>query len=112
MAEKRRMIFAPEINPASFVLLCWKGEDRNSWSVRDFSDPTVQANPRYAKEFPFTIAHLLNLKLVFEAPYHSTKDRGFWDQLTQEFNQKHLAARPSASARRQAAGGAVEKENL
>ena len=98
MAEKRRMIFAPEINPDSFVLLCWKGEDRNSWSIRDYSDPNVKVNPRYAKDFPFTIAHILTRKLVFEAPYHNTKDRAFWDQFTQECNHTHLAARRGRKA--------------
>ena len=103
--KRDSLIFAPEINPASFVLLCWKGEDRNSWSIRDYSDPTVAVEPRYAKDFPFTIAHLLNMKLVFEAPYHKTADRLFWNSLTTQFNHKHLSGRPGASVRHPIATG-------
>lgn len=91
VGKRRQMIFAPTVNPNSFVFFFQKGDDGNSWSIRDYSIPHSTANPRYAHDFNFSVDDLWG-KVVqhFDAPTHSTNDLSFWHQHTLELNRTYL----------------------
>jgi hypothetical protein len=89
----RKLIFHPALNPASFVLLFTKGGTGQSWSIRDYSEPT-KVSIRYAREFPFSLEELLvKASHAVDAPATSTGDVVFWHRLTCETNARHHLAR-------------------
>jgi hypothetical protein len=83
---KRRLIYCPEVNDCSVVLLFEKGEEGESWSIRDYS-LIGAVRVRYAREFDFTLSQLLERTLQSsEAPAVSTSNIEFWCRLTLETN--------------------------
>ena len=85
---KRQLIYCPEINDSSVVLLFEKGDNGQSWSVRDYSRPGTVA-VRYAREFDSSLSALSGQILQsLEAPTVSTSDVDFWYRLTVETNAR------------------------
>ncbi len=83
---KRRLIYCPEINHSSVVLLFEKGGNSESWSIRDYSRTGAVAI-RYAREFDFSLSSLAGQILQsLEAPAVSTSDLDFWHRLTMKTN--------------------------
>jgi hypothetical protein len=83
---KRRLIYCPEINHSSVVLLFEKGDKGESWSVRDYSRPG-SVILRYAREFDSSLSELSDRILhSLDAPAVSTNDVEFWHQLTLKSN--------------------------
>jgi hypothetical protein len=81
---KRRLIYCPEINHSSVVLLFEKGDKGESWSVRDYSRPGTVAI-RYAREFDSSLSALSGRILQsLDAPAVSTNNLDFWHRLTVE----------------------------
>src|ERR1700742_908301 len=97
---KRRLIYCPEINHSSVVLLFEKGEKGESWSVRDYSRPGA-VTLRYAREFDSSLSALSERILQsLEAPAVSTNDVDFWHQLTLKANASlNLLKEDDAAAR-------------
>jgi hypothetical protein len=85
------MVFAPEVNPNSFVFFFQKGDGGDSWSVRDYSFRHRTVGPRYAHEFSFSADEFWE-KVVHhvDAPTHPTTDQNFWHRLTLELNRAYL----------------------
>jgi hypothetical protein len=84
---KRRLIYCPEVNRSSVVLLFEKGDGGMSWGVRDYSQPGAVA-VRYAREFDSSLAALSQGILhSVEAPAVSTSDLEFWHRFTVETNR-------------------------
>lgn len=83
---KRRLIYCPEINHSSVVLLFEKGDKGESWSVRDYSRPGA-VTVRYGREFDSPLSVLSECILQsLGAPPVSTNDVAFWHQLTLKSN--------------------------
>jgi hypothetical protein len=98
IGKRRQMIFAPDINPNSFVFFFQKGDSGNSWSIRDYSEPNRASGARYAHEFGFSADQLWSKVMQnFDAPTHSTADLGFWHRHTQELNRSHLGHRAGSA---------------
>src|ERR1700730_4750541 len=97
IGKRRQMIYLPEINLNSFVFFFRKGDDGNSWSIRDYSVQNRASGPRYAQEFGFSLDDLWN-KVVhhFDAPTHPSTDLNFWYRHTLELNRTYLGDRPGS----------------
>jgi hypothetical protein len=97
--KSRQMIYAPEINPDTFLFFFQKGDVRNSWSIRDYSVPNRPVGARYAHQFSLSLDDLWS-KVVqnFDAPTHPTTDLGFWHRHTRDLNRTYLGKHPDASA--------------
>jgi hypothetical protein len=122
---KRRLIYCPEINHSSVVLLFEKGDKGESWSVRDYSRPGA-VTVRYAREFDSPLSALSERILQsLEAPAVSTNDVDFWHQLALKSNgslnlvkaddaEQHSIgeAATEASERRPAQFGLIDHERL
>ncbi len=88
--KKRQLIYLPEINPDSFVLLFSKGESGDSYSIREYS-PSGGIEVRYADSFPYSFDELLSLaKHRMDAPTHRMDDEDFWRNEIRKLNQRHL----------------------
>lgn len=85
---KRRLVFCPQFNPSSVVLLFEKGTGGESWSVRDYSQPGT-ISTRYAKDFTDALSsYVQDIRQSWDAPVVSVSDFGFWHNLTVEKNQQ------------------------
>ena len=92
----RKMVYCPTINSSTFVLLFTKGSSGDSWSVRDYSDPS-RVSVRYAHEFPLPLDDLMASAVYGEdAPARATGDLAFWSELTWELNRRFLPGAHSA----------------
>ena len=88
--KRRQMIYAPEINPRSFVFFFWKGDTERSWSIRDYSEPN-RVSLRYAHEINSSLEDFWpKVRQNFDAPTHPTTDIAFWRRHTEELNRAHL----------------------
>jgi hypothetical protein len=109
---KRRLIYCPEINDSSVILLFEKGDNGESWSVRDYSRPGT-VTVRYAREFDSSLSALSERILQsLEAPAVSTNDVDFWHRLTVKTNDSlNLVKADDAehNSIRKAATGAIER---
>lgn len=85
---KRNLIYCPEINASSVVLLFVKGDSGASWSIRDYSQEG-SVKVRYAREFGFDLKGLTQrIKQSVTAPTASTNDLNFWHRLTLQTNEE------------------------
>jgi len=96
--KRRQMIYAPEINPNTFLFFFSKGDSGNSWSIRDYSVQNRLSGPCYASEFDFSVDGLWS-KVVqhFDAPPHPSTDLAFWYRYTHELNRTYLGSRAEAA---------------
>jgi hypothetical protein len=94
MNKQRQMIFAPEINPNTFLFFFQKGDSGHSWSIRDYSVENRVTGPRYAHEFGFTVYDLRSKVVQHrDAPTHRTTDLSFWCRHTRGLNRAYLGSR-------------------
>jgi hypothetical protein len=111
--KRRQMIFAPALNPKSFVFFFQKGNDGNSWSIRDYSVPNRAPGPRYAREFNFSVDDLwAEVVQHFDAPAHPTTDLGFWHRHTLELNRTYLGDRSRSATSRTAPDDPVASRRI
>jgi hypothetical protein len=97
----RKLIYVPELNPNTFLFFYDKGQSGRSYSLRDYSHPPKEV-VRYANEFPYTAAEILELAQregshCFDTEVHQTVDFDYWHQRTVSLNERHLG-RSSAAA--------------
>ena len=97
---RRQLIYCPEVNDSSFVLLFEKGDSGESWSLRDYSLPGTVA-VRYAREFGFPLSYLAErTSRSLDAPVVSTNDLAVWHHFTLRANaelehRQDISAEPS-----------------
>ena len=95
--KKRRMIFIPEVNPASFVFFFERGNSGTSWSLRDYSIRNC-VRERGPRDFPWTADEIhQKAQYSFDAPTVSTDDLAFWRKQTEELNARYLG-KPAPAA--------------
>jgi hypothetical protein len=91
--KKRQLIFVPEVNPRSFVLLFEKGPTGGSWSVRDYSNSNA-VSVRYARELCLSLrevrARAMQTGLMFDAPVVATTDLDYWHKCVTGYNRRYL----------------------
>ena len=85
--KKRRMIFAPDVNPNTFLMFFEKGSSGYSYSVRDYSIHN-RVSEKYAKEFHWSADELCQrARYMFDAPTIATNNLSFWHDYTILGNQ-------------------------
>jgi hypothetical protein len=91
--KRRQLVYVPEINPTSFVLLFEKGRTGLSWSIRHYADLT-SVSVRYAREFSLTISEIrakaMRSGRIFEAPTVATTYIDYWYKLISGYNKRYL----------------------
>ena len=103
-STRRRLIYAPQIQPDTFLYFFFRGATGRSYSFRDYSSATgIQV--RYASDYPYTAEEILEMaELDFDAPAHDANDLEFWHDHIQELNRRHLAGRERRAAELPPAG--------
>jgi hypothetical protein len=96
--RKRQMIFAPEINPRSFLFFFEKGQTGYSYSIRDYSTEH-HVRERYAREFGCSADEMRRKAVhLYDAPYMDTKLLAAWFTYTAALNEEFGIVPRDASA--------------
>jgi hypothetical protein len=95
--RKRLMIFAPAINPHSFLFFFEKGNNGYSYSLRDYS-VLHRVTERYAREFGCSADEIRRkATTIFDAPFLDTHSLSEWHAYTNALNESQ-GVRPADSA--------------
>lgn len=96
--KQRQFIYAPAINPGTFLFFFHRGR---SYSFRDYVTG-ASVITTYHDEYPYSVDQVYDLaELHFEAPTHPTEDLAFWRKQIMDLNRRYLADRlQSASGER------------
>jgi hypothetical protein len=91
--KKRQLVYVPEINPTSFVLLFEKGAAGNSWSIRDYFGPHG-LSLSYAQDLnlalPVIRERAMRSGLMFDAPTVATTNCDYWRRCITGYNSRYL----------------------
>src|SRR5690242_12123589 len=86
--RRRLMVFAPEINPYSFLFFFEKGQTGCSYSVRDYST-RHHVTERYARDFGCSADEFRRKVVrVYDAPYMDTHLLTEWCNYTEALNKE------------------------
>lgn len=96
--KKRQLIYIPEINPDSFVLLFSKGDSGDSFSIREYPQ-SGGVRVRYSDSIPFSLNQLFSMvKHGFDADTHWVDDEAFWRANICELNTLYLKLKEKPKA--------------